>query len=160
MIKPEHPGDALATLGAIDNSTFGNGEKNPYELSVLDPGTYELRVIGLGDPRDHESHHLGAKPMRVVIGDPDPEEYVVTIEPTTEICVRPPHESQGISRWLVSTANGLPCQRVRIEGRAPTRIELVPGEYTIARIDAETNALGKAQGFTVGSEFSTLELVP
>jgi hypothetical protein len=36
----------------------------------------------------------------------------------------------------------------------------VPGEYTIALVDPQTNALGHAQAFTVGNEFLTLELGP
>jgi hypothetical protein len=160
VLKPEQPGDPLATLGAMDNSSYGTGDRDPYPLSGFEPGTYELRVLGLGDPRDHESRHLGARPMRVVIGDGAQSEIVVKIEPTTEICLLPPHETTGISRWIVSTADGLPCRRVRIEGRAPTRIGLVPGEYTIARIDPQTNSLGKAQAFTVVDSFLALELMP
>jgi hypothetical protein len=160
VVKLEHPGDPLATLGPYDNVMFGNGDKNPYELGCFDRGTYELRVVGLGDPQQRESSHLGARPMRVVVGEGAPAEYAVRIEPTTGLCLRPPRESSRVSYWLVSTADGLPCKSVRIEGRAPERIELVRGEYTIAPIDSDTKALGQPQRFSVGSSFFTLELQP
>ena len=160
VLKPEVSGDPQGALGLNDNSVYSTGDRNPSGLPFPGPGSYVLRVTSVGEMHGRGNLHLSARPMRVVFTDQPPGEIVVPIESTTELCMRPPHEARGISRWLVSTADGLPCQRVRIEGRAPTRIELVPGEYTIARIDPETNALGKAQAFTVGSEFVTVDLKP
>ena len=159
VLKPEVSGDPLATLGALDDSTIG-AQGTEAKIPFPGAGRYELRVTRVGDPRAHEALNLGARPQRVDLGDAPAGELVVRILPTTMVCLLPPHESRGVSRWLVSTADGLPCQRVRIEGRAPTKIELVPGEYTIARIDPETKALGKAQAFTVGGTFSSVDLQP
>ena len=117
-------------------------------------------MIGFGSPMDRTRLHIGARPVRVVIRDQPTNEVVVKIVAQTEVLLRTGSDSVGLSRWLVSTQDGLPCQRVWINGRAPTSIELVPGEYTIARIDSENSSLGKAQGFLVGSESSTVELRP
>ncbi len=157
VLKPEVAGDPLATLGALDDSTIG-AQGAAAKINFPGAGRYELRVTRIGDHREGESLHLGARPQRVELGDAPAGELVVRILPTTEICMRPPQDSRGVTRWLVSTADGLPCQRVRIEGRAPTRIELVPGEYTIARIEAQ--ALANATPFNVGSEFETVDLQP
>jgi hypothetical protein len=159
-VKREYPRDPLRTLGPLDNKLNSTRSSNPVDIVLPEAGTYELRVVEVGERGGDESMHLGARPLRVVFGDEPSNEIVVRVEPTTEICLRPPRASSGYSWWLVSTSDGLPCQRARTEGRARTRIELVPGEYTIARIDRETNSLGKPQALTVGVSFLTLELVP
>ena len=158
--RREQAGDPLGTLSLYDNLAFASGDKNPYELSSFDPGAYELRVIGFGSPMDRTKLHMGARPVRVVIRDQPTNEVEVKIVAQTEVLLRTGSDSAGLSRWLVSTQDGLPCRRVWINGRAPTSIELVPGEYTIARIDSENSSLGKAQAFRVGSESSTVELQP
>ena len=160
VVKREYAGEPSRTLGPIDNSMNSTLFKNPVEIALPEAGPYELRVISVGEPASNKSTHLGARPVRVVFTDEPSSEIVVQVQATTETCLKPPRESPRISHWIVSTPDGLPCQRVRIEGRAPTRIELVPGEYTIARIDPETKALGKSQAFTVGSNFSAVDLQP
>ena len=160
VMRREDPLDPLATLGPNDYTLHGTSGKNPYEIKSFDPGRYLLRVVCVGDPRDRPARTIGARPIRVNLVEGVAGSAVVPLLQTTTVCFRPPHESDGLARWLVSTSDGLPCQRVRTEGRVPERIELVPGEYTIARIDPETNKLGKAQSFTVGSDFQVVELAP
>jgi hypothetical protein len=160
VLKPEFAGDPLRTLGPRDNRLNVSERPGPTRIANPGPGSYELRVTNVGDFRSPEKLHFGALPQRVVLDDEPAGEIVVKIEPTTEVLLRPSRESRGSAGWLLSTAEGLPCQRVRIEGRAPTRIELVPGEYTLARIGQETSAIGRSQAFRIGSEPVTVELQP
>jgi hypothetical protein len=160
VLEPESVGSPLNMIGSYPRLSFSSQATNPAEMSFPGAGAYELRVTRVGDPRGESSLHLGARPQRVVLGDAPAREIVVQIVPSTEVCIRLTGGARGISRWLVSTTDGLPCQRVRVEGRLPNRIELAPGEYTIARIDPDTKALGKPQAFTVGSSFFTLDLQP
>jgi len=160
VFKPEIAGDPLQTLGPSDNRVHGTEIPGPTRMSFPGPGTYELRVTNVGDFGGRESLHFGALPQRVVLGDQPAGEIVVRIEPTTEVLLKPARESRGEAVWLLSTADGLPCRRVRIAGRAPGRIELVPGSYTIAHIDPATRAIGSRQAFTVGGRFTSVELQP
>ena len=160
VMRPEAPGDLLGTLGSFDNITLGGAIGNTTQMPFPGAGSFVLRVTAVGEHSSDEALHLGARPMRCVFGNEPVGEIVVRIEPTRDVALRPHREATGTSNWLIATADGLPCQRVRIEGRAPKRIELVPGEYTIALVDPQTNALGHAQAFTVGNEFLTLELGP
>ena len=154
------PGNPLGTLTRTAGPSFGSDSEEPARVPFPGSGEFELRVTSVGGTRGGESTNLGALPTRFVLGDAPEGEIVVQLRTTTNVCLRPPRDSHGISRWLVSTADGIPCQRVRIEGRSPTRIELLPGEYTIVPIDPETKAIGKQQAFSVGREFSTVELQP
>jgi hypothetical protein len=160
VLQPVIAGRPLEMLAASDGMRFSSQAGNPVEIGFPGPGTYELRVTEVGAPRGSDSLHLAARPERVVLADQPAGELLVRIVSTTDVCLRPPAGSRGVSRWLVSTAEGLPCQRVRIQGRAPMRAELAAGEYTIARFDPETKELGKEQAFIVGSEPVSVELRP
>ncbi len=160
VVARSRPGTPFGTLAQTSGNSFQSDPLAATAIPFPGQGAFELRVLSVDGPGGSASAHLGALPQRLVFGDAPQAEILVQLRTTTDVCLRAPRESKGISRWLVSTADGVPCRRVRIEGRAPIRIELVPSAYTVARLDAETKALGKAQAFSVGTEFVSVELQP
>jgi hypothetical protein len=159
-LESEVPGSVPARFDTGDAFQFELEPRRAQEIPFPGRGAYVLRVLSVGGPKSDGAGSLGGLPQRIVFGDRPESEIAVKIEPTTEICLRPARDALGNSRWLVSTADGLPCQCVQVEGRAPTRIALPQGAYTIGRIDPDSARPGTLQPFTVDAEFRVLDLFP
>ena len=159
-LRPESRGDPFGTLDGRPRYDLGSEPDGRARIPFPGPGAYELRVLRVNGAEYDTRAHFGARPVRVVLGAEPAGEIVVRLEPTTEVWLRAPRGCVGDSQWLITSVDGVPAEFVQLSGRAPRHLELLPGEYTIARVEEGTRELGKAQSFTVGAGIMSLELKP
>jgi RNA polymerase sigma-70 factor (ECF subfamily) len=156
VLQREIPGDPLGTLGnyedMLEQRTRAAGRA---EIPWPGPGTFVLRVLGVGD-----AAQLGCAPLRVEFGERPPAELLVRLERTQDLALHGPRDAAGWTHWLLSTREGLPCRSVSLWRRKPLRIGLPAGDYRIARIDGETGALGPPRPFALAGVPLVLELGP
>jgi hypothetical protein len=160
VIHPADPGNPLGTLDLPDGSIWAVRSSNRVSIPFPGPGSYDLRIVLVGDPRERETIHLGALPTRIVFGDTPGEDVVVRLEETSTVALIPPKDPPPGVRWLISTAAGQPAKLVRIEGSQPKLVELPRGSYSVMPVSSEKGLLDpvEPQSFTVGAESSAVEL--
>jgi hypothetical protein len=159
LVRSRH-GDLLGPLLQLSGQGFQSDPLAATPVPFPGRGEFDLRVLSVDGPGGGGSAHLAALPVHLVFGDAPDKEIVVRLQATTAVCLRPPRATRANSRWLISTTGAGPLVLTRTWGRTPTRIELIPGEYTIALIQSEPADLGQPRTFTVGAEPSTVELLP
>lgn len=156
-VDPDHP---LGTLDLPYGSIWSSRTCNRVAIPFPGPGTYELRIVLVGDARERDSIHLGALPTRFVLGETPGEDIVVRLEETSTVALIPPQDPPPGLRWLISSSRGQPAQLVRIEGSQPKLVELPRGSYSVMPVSSGKGELDpvEPQSFTVGTESSAVEL--
>ena len=160
VVNPAEPGNPLGTLDRPLGSVWAVRTSNRVAIPFPGPGSFDLRIISVGDSRERETIHLGALPTRIVFGDTPGEDIVVRLEETSTVALIPPKDPPPGVRWLISTAAGQPAKLVRIEGSQPKLVELPRGSYSVIPVSSEKGQLDpvEPQSFTVGAESSAVEL--
>lgn len=160
VVNPADPGNPLGTLDLPNGSIWSSRTSNRVAIPFPGPGSYELRIVMVGSPRERNSIHLGALPMRFVLGETPGEDIVVRLEETSTVALIPPQNPPPGVRWLISTSDGQPAKLVRTERSQPTLVELPRGSYSVMPVSSEKGQLDpvEPQSFTVGAESSAVQL--